>query len=103
MQLDGTIIAPTDAKSWGSGLMQWLEFTKLVGITIKGNGVIDGRGAVWWQDTPYDDPLDDELKLIIPLNKTILRPPPTPVIISQSWISSFDFGSFLMLFCVADK
>lgn len=92
LQLDGTIIAPTDAKSWGSGLMQWLEFTKLVGITIKGNGVIDGRGAVWWQDTPYDDPLDDELKLIIPLNKTLLRRPPTPVIIS--WICSFDFIYF---------
>ncbi|PHU02830.1 hypothetical protein BC332_28081 [Capsicum chinense] len=78
-QLDGTIIAPVDAKSWGSGLFQWLEFTKLVGITIKGSGVIDGRGAFWWQDAPYSDPLDDELKLIIPLNKTLLRPPPTPL------------------------
>ncbi|KAK4357520.1 hypothetical protein RND71_023130 [Anisodus tanguticus] len=78
-QLDGTIIAPVDAKSWGSGLMQWLEFTKLVGITVKGSGVIDGRGSVWWQDTPYDDPLDDELKLIIPLNKTLLRHPSTPL------------------------
>ncbi|XP_016481100.2 polygalacturonase At1g48100-like [Nicotiana tabacum] len=78
-QLDGTIIAPVDAKSWGSGLMQWLEFTKLVGITVKGSGLIDGRGAVWWQDTPYDDPLDDELKLIIPLNKTSLRYPPIPL------------------------
>ncbi|KAH0672206.1 hypothetical protein KY290_024464 [Solanum tuberosum] len=78
-QLDGTLIAPTDAKSWGSGIMQWLEFTKLVGITVKGSGVIDGRGSVWWLDTPYDDPLDDELKLIIPLNKTLLRHPPTPL------------------------
>ncbi|KAI3670073.1 hypothetical protein L6452_41677 [Arctium lappa] len=51
-QLDGKIIAPTDSKSWGSGLLQWLEFTKLNGITIRGNGVIDGQGSVWWTDSP---------------------------------------------------
>ncbi|XP_024978286.1 polygalacturonase At1g48100 [Cynara cardunculus var. scolymus] len=51
-QLDGKIIAPTDSRSWGSGLLQWLEFTKLNGITIRGNGVIDGQGSVWWTDAP---------------------------------------------------
>ncbi|XP_055802016.1 polygalacturonase At1g48100-like [Solanum dulcamara] len=49
--LDGTIIAPVDAKAWGSGFLQWLDFTKLVGITIKGSGKIDGNGAVWWHDS----------------------------------------------------
>jgi hypothetical protein len=55
-QLEGTIIAPTNAKAWGGGLLQWLEFTKLRGITIRGKGVIEGRGSVWWTGT--DDDID---------------------------------------------
>ncbi|KAL3819238.1 hypothetical protein ACJIZ3_005143 [Penstemon smallii] len=79
-QLDGTIIAPTGSSHWGSGLLQWLQFTKLVGLTIKGSGTIDGNGAVWWQSSPYeDDPLDDQSKLIIPLNGTFGHKPPTPI------------------------
>ncbi|XP_072994092.1 polygalacturonase At1g48100-like [Typha latifolia] len=53
-QLEGTIIAPTNAKAWGSGLLQWLEFTKLRGITIQGSGIIEGRGSVWWTYYDYD-------------------------------------------------
>ncbi|XP_024042523.1 polygalacturonase At1g48100 isoform X2 [Citrus clementina] len=79
-QLDGTIIAPTGSKDWGKGLLWWLDFTKLKGITIQGKGIIDGRGSVWWQDYPYDDPIDDESKLIIPLhNNTLPDKPPTPI------------------------
>lgn len=48
MQLDGKIIAPTSSSAWGSGTLQWLEFSKLNKITIKGKGVIDGQGSVWW-------------------------------------------------------
>lgn len=80
LQLDGTIIALTDANAWGSGLLQWLDFTKLIGITVKGSGKIDGNGAVWWQDTPFDDPIDDESKLTIPFNSTMQRNIPIPVI-----------------------
>ncbi|XP_057447437.1 polygalacturonase At1g48100 [Lotus japonicus] len=47
-QLDGKIIAPTSPSAWGSGTLQWLEFTKLSKIAIKGKGVIDGQGSVWW-------------------------------------------------------
>ncbi|XP_059656129.1 polygalacturonase At1g48100-like isoform X2 [Cornus florida] len=78
-QLDGTIIAPTSSKPWGSGLLQWLQFTKLAGITVKGNGMIDGRGSVWWQNSPYDDPLDDETKLVVPLNNTVEENPQTSI------------------------
>ncbi|GLT36578.1 hypothetical protein SLA2020_109470 [Shorea laevis] len=78
-QLDGTIIAPTDSKSWGRGLLQWLEFTKLRGIAIQGKGIIDGRGSGWWQDSPFEDPIDDEIKLIVPLNNTLQEKPPMPV------------------------
>lgn len=80
LQLDGTIIAPTGSSHWGSGLLQWLEFTKLVGLTIKGSGIIDGNGAVWWNNFPYeDDPLDDQAKLIYPPNSTLALNPPIPV------------------------
>ncbi|XP_004509758.1 polygalacturonase At1g48100-like [Cicer arietinum] len=75
-QVDGTIIAPTNANVWGRGILQWLDFTKLVGFTIQGNGIVDGRGSVWWQDTtPYNNPIDDEEKLLVPLNNTVGRPP----------------------------
>ncbi|KDP26605.1 hypothetical protein JCGZ_17763 [Jatropha curcas] len=78
-QLDGTIIAPTNSYIWGKGLLWWIEFTKLKGITIQGTGTIDGSGSVWWQDYPLNDPVDDETKLIIPLNNTIEEHPPMPI------------------------
>ncbi|URD98887.1 Glycosyl hydrolases family 28 [Musa troglodytarum] len=60
--LDGTIIAPTSAGAWGAGSLQWLEFTKLQDITIRGSGVIDGRGSVWWTNSDSDiDPINAEL------------------------------------------
>lgn len=83
-QLDGKIIAPTSYKDWGKGLLWWIEFSKLSGITIQGKGVIDGRGSVWWQGSPYDDPFDDETKLIIPLNSTVNERTPMPVTINSS-------------------
>lgn len=74
------IVAPTDSESWGRGLMWWIEFTKLNGITIQGKGVIDGRGTVWWQqDYPFDYPIDDDFKLIVPLNNSVQERPPMPV------------------------
>ncbi|KAE8021526.1 hypothetical protein FH972_007409 [Carpinus fangiana] len=50
-QLDGKIIAPTSSEPWGPGLLQWLEFKELKGITVFGKGIIDGQGSVWWDGT----------------------------------------------------
>lgn len=61
MQLDGKIIAPTSPSAWGSGILQWIEFTKLKGITVKGTGTIDGQGSVWWNDSPTNNPTDENL------------------------------------------
>ncbi|KAI9176907.1 hypothetical protein LWI28_008546 [Acer negundo] len=58
-QLDGKIIAPTSSGAWGSGLLQWLDFSQLKGITVKGKGIIDGQGSVWWNDSPTYNPTDD--------------------------------------------
>ncbi|KAJ4973370.1 hypothetical protein NE237_006544 [Protea cynaroides] len=68
-QLEGTIIAPTSSKAWGSGLNQWLLFSKLKGITISGGGIIDGRGSVWWTDYSLNDLADNEMKLIVPIDQ----------------------------------
>ncbi|KAG9154806.1 hypothetical protein Leryth_020084 [Lithospermum erythrorhizon] len=74
------MIAPTNAKAWSSGLFQWLLFTKLVGITVRGSGTLDGSGSVWWQNSsPFGDTIDDESKLIIPINKTINQDPSIPL------------------------
>jgi len=82
MQLDGTIIAPTDSKTWGKGLMWWIDFTKLKGIKVQGKGVIDGRGSGWWQqDSPF---IDSDTKLIVPLNNSANQNPPMPVSSSSS-------------------
>lgn len=56
IQLDGTIMAPTNTKAWGSGLYQWLDFTKLRGITIQGSGIVEGQGSVWWNHAESEDP-----------------------------------------------
>ncbi|XP_010924274.2 polygalacturonase At1g48100 [Elaeis guineensis] len=74
-QLDGTIIAPTSSKAWGSGLLQWLEFTKLKGITISGSGIIEGRGSVWWTNSESDvDPIHAKLSAKMPeIKPTALR------------------------------
>lgn len=57
MQLDGTIIAPTSSKAWNSGILQWLEFTKLKDITIQGSGTIEGQGSTWWSSSYLNDNL----------------------------------------------
>ncbi|OEL16564.1 Polygalacturonase [Dichanthelium oligosanthes] len=77
-QLEGTILAPTSAKAWGSGLLQWLEFTKLNGIVIQGKGIINGRGQQWWtysdpEDEDDDDTYDVELERMPQIKPTALR------------------------------
>ncbi|XP_039041067.1 probable polygalacturonase At1g80170 [Hibiscus syriacus] len=49
VQIDGTIVAPDEPKNWDSDLpRQWLDFSKLQGVSFQGNGVIDGSGSKWW-------------------------------------------------------
>ncbi|XP_073281377.1 polygalacturonase At1g48100-like [Primulina huaijiensis] len=63
-QLDGKIIAPTDPEPWGSGLLQWMQFTKLNKITIRGNGIIDGQGSAWW---------NNKKSVSVVINKNIIK------------------------------
>ncbi|XP_042466890.1 polygalacturonase At1g48100-like [Zingiber officinale] len=75
-QLDGTIIAPTSAKAWGTGRLQWLEFRVLEQVKIQGRGTIEGRGSVWWSNTQYllSNSLDTKLSGNLPHTRpTALR------------------------------
>ncbi|KAM7279748.1 hypothetical protein ACFE04_006882 [Oxalis oulophora] len=59
-QLDGKIIAPTSVSAWRARPIQWIEFTKLDGITIKGTGIIDGQGSAWWNNDEPSNYSSDE-------------------------------------------
>ncbi|KAF7829336.1 polygalacturonase [Senna tora] len=49
LQIDGTVLAPSEASSWPkSSLFQWLNFKLLHNFTIQGSGTIDGQGSDWW-------------------------------------------------------
>jgi hypothetical protein len=57
-------------------LLQWLEFTKLNGIVIQGNGIINGRGQQWWtysdpEDEDDDDTYDVELERMPQIKPTV--------------------------------
>jgi Glycosyl hydrolases family 28 len=65
-QLDGTIVAPTNHKRFTSGLLQWIEFTKLNGITIQGQGIVEGRGNNWWNINSDLDSDDDPVSKFLP-------------------------------------
>lgn len=58
-QLDGTILAPTNHNIWGADLSTWLQFKNLKGLTIQGQGTIEGQGSTWWNSASeaYDNPV----------------------------------------------
>ncbi|KAJ8755887.1 hypothetical protein K2173_024432 [Erythroxylum novogranatense] len=45
-QVEGTIVAPTDISQMN--VMNWIEFDNVKSLTVDGNGLIDGKGSVWW-------------------------------------------------------
>ncbi|KAK4477379.1 hypothetical protein RD792_016600 [Penstemon davidsonii] len=48
-QVNGEIVAPPNISGWKGIGVQWILFSGFSnGITIRGNGVIDGRGNAWW-------------------------------------------------------
>ncbi|WCJ26878.1 Pectin lyase-like superfamily protein [Euphorbia peplus] len=49
-QIDGSIIAPDGPKAWPKNVSkkQWLIFYRINGLSIQGQGLIDGRGDKWW-------------------------------------------------------
>ncbi|KAL6551481.1 hypothetical protein OROGR_007635 [Orobanche gracilis] len=57
VQVDGKIVAPAKKKEWIKTDFQWILFRdNSKGITIKGDGVIDGNGESWWTSVKDDRP-----------------------------------------------
>ncbi|XP_019428298.1 PREDICTED: polygalacturonase At1g48100-like [Lupinus angustifolius] len=49
-KVGGTIVPPDGPDSWprNSSKRQWLVFYRINGMSMQGNGLIDGRGEKWW-------------------------------------------------------
>lgn len=49
VEITGTIVAPNKQSAWNSDeLNLWIRFYGISGLTIEGDGVIDGQGKDWW-------------------------------------------------------
>ncbi|KAG8643630.1 probable polygalacturonase At3g15720 [Manihot esculenta] len=49
VQLSGNVIAPNDPNAWkGLDFGKWLTFQYVDGLTVSGDGLLDGRGKGWW-------------------------------------------------------
>ncbi|XP_042012368.1 probable polygalacturonase At3g15720 [Salvia splendens] len=54
VKIDGNLVAPNNPYSWrcdGNVCHQLLYFHQVDGLTLKGQGIIDGQGQQWWTNT----------------------------------------------------
>ncbi|GLJ52156.1 hypothetical protein SUGI_1109480 [Cryptomeria japonica] len=51
VQVAGKLIASTDNSLWSDNSKNyWLQFRNMIGLTVEGGGILDGRGASWWTE-----------------------------------------------------
>lgn len=50
LQLDGVLMPPDGPECWppSDNRRQWLVFSNLDGLTLRGTGTIEGNGEKWW-------------------------------------------------------
>lgn len=52
VKLEGTIIAPKNIEAWkwpnDNYKGSWIRFIEISGLVVYGGGIIDGKGAQWW-------------------------------------------------------
>ncbi|KAL3813804.1 hypothetical protein ACJIZ3_015072 [Penstemon smallii] len=88
-QVYGLIVAPPNISGWKgiSYHYQWILFSGFSkGITIQGNGVVDGRGNAWWgksRNPPHVKHLENHL--ISPTSKKTLNNPFIAIRIAKSY------------------
>ncbi|KVH93030.1 Glycoside hydrolase, family 28 [Cynara cardunculus var. scolymus] len=57
VQVSGTILGPTKKTDWtGYHIDTWLLFSMVDGLTVSGNGRIDGQGPIWWENACIGSP-----------------------------------------------
>ncbi|CAH2046421.1 unnamed protein product [Thlaspi arvense] len=50
VQFDGKIVAPINKAAWTDSETQiWVGFNGIIGLTVTGSGMIDGRGSSFWE------------------------------------------------------
>ncbi|KAL7598470.1 hypothetical protein Lser_V15G25154 [Lactuca serriola] len=58
IQVSGNIVAPTKKTDWfGHHVDTWLSFNTVNGLTVSGNGKIDGNGRIWWTNACIGSPV----------------------------------------------
>ncbi|KAG2629315.1 polygalacturonase ADPG2-like [Panicum virgatum] len=57
-RLDGTLVAPEDKSGWGKpgSLPRWIVFRGVDGLTVTGEGALDGRGESSWRNSCRTNP-----------------------------------------------
>ncbi|MCD7453522.1 hypothetical protein HAX54_021257 [Datura stramonium] len=51
IKMDGNIVAPSEPSKWRCFdhlCLQWIHIKHVNGLTVRGNGTINGRGHKWW-------------------------------------------------------
>ncbi|KAI3525126.1 hypothetical protein L1887_03798 [Cichorium endivia] len=57
VQVSGNIVASTKKTDWlGHHVDTWLSFNTVNGLTVSGNGRIDGQGSIWWKNACIGSP-----------------------------------------------
>lgn len=51
-KIDGTLEAPADPSNWNDNNRRiWLVFHKITNLVVTGDGLIDGNGHTWWENS----------------------------------------------------
>lgn len=65
LQIQGNIVAPHISAWDGHDKNKWLVFSNVNGLTVNGNGKIDGKGASWWPNEQNQRPTVSRFSFLI--------------------------------------
>ncbi|XP_057467639.1 probable polygalacturonase At3g15720 [Actinidia eriantha] len=55
IQISGTLVAPSKTNGWSNCQGNtWIYFSAVDGLSIQGNGEINGQGSRWWKKDTYE-------------------------------------------------
>ncbi|KAI3454626.1 hypothetical protein Pfo_011289, partial [Paulownia fortunei] len=57
VEIDGNLVAPSDPSDWeceNHVCHRWIYFHRVDGLTVSGNGRVDGRGEKWWHIDAFE-------------------------------------------------
>lgn len=51
MQISGTLLASDKTSDYSKDSRHWLQFNNVRNLVVEGEGVINGNGKIWWQNS----------------------------------------------------